>query len=1855
MNCQISKDLIRDKIATAVSDLAVGTGLFTSENRIITPIGDMNERHRDIITNINTSFQDLVLKPENDTFRIDIPQDLVDSTLKTYNKENSNNDTNIVEKSNNSISEEDLLKLVDAPTPLDFLNKYSPHQEQIQKFLAANPSVKLQFGDGFSQFDPSSNTVNISLSELYEASEVTGIPFKQVVSIYIEHELAHAASFFGLDKGKNAEEMQKILDIVKLYNKTNKFEDVLRQGQVGIDGLPYAFSNIHELAAETFANPYLKDYLKKIPYKNENKSVWDKIVDFFRTLLGFDTKDNAYDSIIDYINSDKISSDNVEGSETPYAQELVMTYRGNPKNYIDATNEFFNSGAIKAQVTKAMENLPAALIEIKKKLSKETNKQEADRLQSLLNAYNEIKGKGNEIAVYVNMLAQVAKVANDIDTQLNSIDKLPEDKRIHARYSAWMAVKSLESMTPIVADVLNIMKTEGAGKETKRFMDNLRGIGATIDAANRNFGRGALPSMLRFFSSLNMDAPALNEIQGQIDVIKDKLKNGNLNENDKKFYNDKIDKLTKQLLSIPSNETFEKIFSGNFTDASAPQMNLETIYFNSHPLVSSVASEFRDLDISITAHMLAIENRAQKALDEVVKNTGAGLRNPSITWAPIKTEFEDVGTIEEGEDGKLKIVPMKRKMFLSSYSPEYLGQLLKLQAVRDFYFDKFLEAKRANDDVNQEKYQGMYEESIRAQKSFQRENSELPYQAEVYQMYDLIDKDVIKEDGTKTSFRKERGDIFGRIEDYENRRDTSTTFQEQKDWQDSIDQEYIDLREIRSRWDEFGKEKVGSQLEIANIANQYYELRGKYGVSVLTDEGMASFEREVQDIEARFKSGNITQEQRDASINNITVTEVDPSFFEEMDKLAEQIHEATNKLIAIPEIATALKDVNKDKIKEGYQKIRQLTSPFRDNEGVIDGILFSKVRPELVKEIKNLQQEAENLKSAAAGLRGLSIDDSIELRKLQARADLNDEEQARKSELAQKAADTNTLYKNNRRAIDEYNLAINKLSGMRESAPSKYYIQEKDNQLNLLINSIKNDVRKEAMSANVLEDGKYYRTGDSWFKIDRTDEETGTKYVIPVEDKEGYTALEQVVDEIAKARADKNLTQTDWWKDNHYNVYFWDVESKSHSQVERPIYIWVKTEPKDKSYIKTKQPSQKFKTYKIHDGSYDDTKNYLNPAHRNIMPFTPINKAGKYDNVTYNSLKNSTDSKDKAYYKYLEFLRAEYYEGQKDYPPNKQMGDILPGIVKTHDELKVESTNKALKISTYKNLLQFGAEGDKNEDTALLLHGGQSKFYSSSRTLPTRFTGRISAEKQSDNLPGMILAFTLAAKRFATYSEIHPVLETLRTVVQDLSVQQVATLTKSFSLRGMFSAAKSEAKTVSTGKEAGETVLAKTINYMLDTFMYEERKDESNFTAFGMNVDLQKTSSSLKRLSSTALFALKLFIPIKNTISGKVQSVINSHIGKGFYTNSDYLKGQIDARKYVKNFVQDYKKFGDKSFIGQALQYFQVLSGYNYNEYGKKTQWTNLKNAENYLTLLKNVSEFELQATQFLAMSRANKVDLNGQKVQFLDAFELNKEGNFAPKQGTNIPQEDINQFIKKVSYVNRVINGAYRQDERAKFQKTVLGDLAFYLNGFIVPGFVNRFAGTRYSPEADMITRGYWSQTGEFIKDLIKYRRGIATQWNELNGDEKARVMRFSKELGFVIGFLLLTMALGSGQPKKELANNSFFQNYMLALSLAVKSETETFTPLPGFGLDDMARKLNSPFAAVRQITNIVKVLNSGMSYIVQSDNAFYKTTGIHDGFHDKGDAKVVANFLRLIGYTGVELDPLEKVSRIRQFQQLK
>ena len=1839
MECSIRQQTING-ITDSINSQLIDSNAFEKINEEYKPISTYSE---DIVNSINNNFKSNVLEKVESNYKINIPEQLID--ILTPKEKTSISDN--IEKYYDEIASynvDDIKEQLSFTNEEEFFNTLS---EDID-YKKSNSNVQFTMNEyDDTVFDPSTNKINLDLRELNHIAQRTNIPISQVVKIFFEHEMGHAISGYALAKGDNDVKVQEMLNAALEYHKNNPFEDILRQG-VNNNTLPYPLSSTDEFMADMYGNPYFQEWAKQIPFESSN--LWDKFINFIRSIIGLPSKNTLYDKALQFLNSDKIQKQNNTLSQATKENidvNSTLLYRGQPKSWFYAVKDVFTERMSKEKTEAIFKDFDKAIKNLERISKENISPERKSAIKSLIDARDTIKGKENIINVNLNTLLQVASYAKELETSILDLESLKdENKKMQMAYSILNSTKGLQYMVPFANKLIDLLAQQPPSKQLNQFINQLRGISNISSKAKQSFNDIVSPYIITYFGGLNPHNAEAAAIRNKIDEFKKKINDPSTSEGERKLLENKLNKEIAKLDRIPIPETFKKFFSGDLKDAEISQMWLEAGITNGHPLISTLYEELKKMDISLVDGMLQVENEFQTEFDKILKEFGiTQLRDVEKFWEPIRTTAKLVKEIVEKDNGDIEYKYDEQYMLLSSYTGEYLQKFSEFNKLLDFYHNKITDAREKKDETQESKYLSLHENTQKQFFKFKKENSELKYKDELYDMFELLDKDITytDENGVQktTTLKKEKGDIYTEIHELELKR-TAAEPDDKQGFDDQIKQKEIELSQIRSSINTDGTPKIGLDLSLSQIATEYQELRNKYGSYVLTDENKQRFDNIVKVLKAKYDNGILTKEQFVKELNKITYTKIDDNYYKKKADLQEGLGLIIEKLSAIPSLTSYFSNEIKDELKKGTQVLKDLTRGFRDNEGVIDGELFTTSHPEAIKVIKDIQQQSEELKKQLNSLKYPSKEDTIRLSELLNKPTLTEEEEKEKNKLQADRQEKNDVYIQNKDLIDGYEKMLKAIMSMDDGSTSEYYDNYIENKLKEIKMSLEKRIKDKLVSNGEYEE--FFRNGEQWTR------KVGNRY-LEVPNRDDISAVDMIASEVALREANIKLKDSDWWKDNHYNTYSLNQTNTGLNVNEKPIYIWNKTQPSDPTVINKIHPSFKFLSYKVYDEN-------LNPDYSKIQTFISIPKKGKFVNAEFNKLKNSTDKKDIAMFKALSFLRDHYRTEQTNAYGNAENGDLLPSIIKTHNENKVETTNHLLSGEVYRNLKNLIFVKSKDEDEQFLTGGSIGNYNKDNRIIPKRFLSQIDKSKQSANVFSSILTFTLNGRHYSQLAEKQAFFEGLRSVIEDTKVQEMKTRGAKFSIGNLWSALKHDQSTAEFQEKMTEkSNVSKAMDHFMSTYIYGETKIASVIPFGDSNIDLQKTVSSAKGLMSTTLFGANLFGALKNSIAAKVASYINTNVAKGFYTASDYTKGQADTIKYIKKMMSDYRKFGNKSFEGQAIRYFQVSQGGVHNEYGKLTNWTAILDAGTGLTFFKNISEHELQVTQMFAMSYANLVEVNGKMVPFLQAYTL-KNGTIALKDGAKVTEQQRLDFIKKISYINRNVNGAYRAEEKNALDKTVLGTIANYLNGYVMPNIKNRFGGERYSNEAGVITNGYWRQSGQLLHDWVKYGNSLQTTWSTLNSVEKQRVIRFVKEMGAIVSLIALYGLMGGGDSKDKLRQNNPYYNYMLAELLAVKSEVETFIPFPGMGINEIARKLNNPFAVMRPLTNIAKLLEDTTMLTVNSKTAYFQNAGVKDGFHDEGDIKAVADFIKLVGYRGGWYDDdfsVDQVQRIRNQQQIR
>ena len=1779
--------------------------------------------------------------------------------------------------------------------------------ESFNKLKEFNPSIKFELNDlENSKYDLHTNTISISLSELFQrAKDSENLEFKDFLNFIVEHEIGHAMSTPALEKGSNLDDLTRLFDVAKRLNEKNKFVDVARDGFTDEDGNAYAFKNVYEFAAEVYANPYFVEYLKKAK-NTKGETIFDKVINFFRNLLNMGEKSSLYNEVSDFLNSTKIKADNLESLQAVQdgSVNMTMTEPQHGADFtINTTRVLQNrDGEVGKEVVDIFNKFPKAIAEITSNLKKvDPKSKEAMALTRLLDNFSKLKDNKERVVQGINAINIVFNSITRIRSEVHNLSEEPDENKKLIKLQAYShEVNSFEYIIPLITDIIKyISDPKIATTDTDIFKNQLLSIEGSKQYLQTEYIKLARVSLVRLLAmkEINDVKSPLFQLREQI-KHHEQLRDEATAENDKDYQNHKVKELYKRVDSFPIEDTLIRKFTNQLADVTFTDLNLQAYILNKDPLIQSLGKLLKDKDSELSRYMNAIENRGQKIHDEYLKNANIkSVRNIQNANAPVQEEREIVKDVKEDDKGNITFEKIKQRQLLSSYNPKIISIIDEKQSVINYYQSKKFKLDAENDDKNEDAINALDDKmSVLRNELYQYKKTHInrEYLDKYYEHKEILNERLDSEKKDKngniiyTTLNEERSNLFGKIEGFEADRQQEMTHIERQHSAYELENVYRELQELSLLTDDQGNLKTGLDKTIAEQSIKYSESKKKAGDYIITPESRELYELDKQSLldaylikqrgtedakillGDKLKANSISQNTYDKELSkfsmketldkanykqglsNIKKTNLSEKFFEDIKELDDEINMHIKIIQHIPELNNYF-DSNgvKDNIIEKYAKIKSFVKSFRDSEGTIDGIAFSKAKPELVILIKNIQQDIEKAREAIDSIKNLSKQDRVELADFQVIKKsrlLSADELVKYNKLLDDKASKELVYEKNKSDLDAYYAVVKEKAEMSTSNVTSYYVTEVEKQLASTKIQIENDI-----TANL----------DEYLKNNNLKKETDGFYQYST-NKDGilekvlYAATQiELVAKLSDAEKIPKFKESEWYKNNHYQALELDRGTQQYLPIDKPIYIWTSFTPTDEKYTLEDQPAQKYTTFK--------PKAELINADFKEIAFqlgSPKKSSVYYKNERYDELKNDKSSEGKAKFKYLESLRNLYVEMQENAAMSSRdkMFDLLPSVSKTHNENKVLFTDSFFNGKLFKNNEAATLKMSETQDEQVAQDGSISSFYKDNKHVAFRYNGTLDTEKQSHDVMSMILEFGSHNYNASNMKVLQPVMEAAKMATQDLMAVEEKTITGSLNFATGKKFIKGELR-AENNKEYSEIQAVNTqkmIQHLLDTYIYGETKTETkvNLGALGV-IDAHKVVGEFKRVAAHTIFAFKIFSPLKNSIAGKLQGIINSTLGEGFATEKDYAWATVEAAKQIPTLWKDQSKFGDKSLIGQQIRYFQVLSAGIHDEYGKKVQWNNVVNAPSYFAIAKNLSELELQISSFYAISRANKVKLStGEEVNFLDAFEL-KDGNLVQKTNSNISEDEINKFVAKVQLVNLYINGAFRSDEKAKISKNPLGDMAGFLNGFVMSGIKARFNGGLYNASADSYQRGSYTEAFQFLRNVVKYHQNLSKTYNTLSLQEKAHVMRFVKEISMATVFTSLIFLMGGTDSKDKLRKNSGLYNYFLALMIATASEVQTFIPLPGLGGDEFIRKITSPFAALRQTVSISKLFGDILDIAIPGGDTgrFKRGNGIKDGLHDADDPKFIADFAKLFGWNYAEFFGLEKLQQAKSAQMLR
>ena len=683
--------------------------------------------------------------------------------------------------------------------------------------------------------------------------------------------------------------------------------------------------------------------------------------------------------------------------------------------------------------------------------------------------------------------------------------------------------------------------------------------------------------------------------------------------------------------------------------------------------------------------------------------------------------------------------------------------------------------------------------------------------------------------------------------------------------------------------------------------------------------------------------------------------------------------------------------------------------------------------------------------------------------------------------------------------------------------------------------------------------------------------------------------------------------------------------------IEKGLNTLLKEKIRDRENgIITESELESFK--KSMDGDEEDGKVYYSNKDL-LIPNMSIYKSNKVDSLS---------PKQKKYYN---FLISTLLKSKNRTPVLRQNKFRLPSVAKQASERIFQ--NGVMDYIKYNISDTFG---EMEED----IDRYGEKTSSGIKTVPILFSQKMNSADISKDLLRSVMLYDSASLIYEARTSTLPLAQSI------LDIAQVTPPLYRDSLSNKV--ANAFAKRAGIDNEflkSDSNNVAKFLESWINTHIYGETNLKQDISIFGKKVALDKLADSLKSFASkTQIGGINPIGAVANSLQANVQLLIESHGGQ--YVNKKKItEGKAEyAKEMAKGeFIKDFNNGTPTSKIGQLAAIYDALQGEYLDKYGNKITATNARKlfSSDSWFFLHHQGEHEVQMSMMIAFLKSVEVEQNGNKINLYDAYELDKNGRIKLKDGVKLPGKKSQNGLISITVQNRLhalnkrMHGVYNSFDRPEIKKNLWGRLVFMYRDFVVPGFKKRYKTLGIDNELDDITEGYYTtfirKVGEDYKKLA--RQLIGLEKNNLEDWEKANLRKALMEIGIVFTTGILVMLL-TAMLKEADDDDKKYLKHLTFLTLKLNNEMGiygTFGDPQTSGLPNVKevwKTFKQPSAIIGTVDRFMNLLYQ----LLTSPGEEYKRDS---GIWKKGDSKLFADFYKLIGITGTNVDPENAIKYIQ------
>lgn len=1032
-------------------------------------------------------------------------------------------------------------------------------------------------------------------------------------------------------------------------------------------------------------------------------------------------------------------------------------------------------------------------------------------------------------------------------------------------------------------------------------------------------------------------------------------------EEEKAMLND----LSRKGVSI-TKQKIEELLAGRMGDANFMNSQLEGYLYNADPVVGGLALYVKNAMNEVMIVTQQKYNNFAEDIREDLKAAGVNFNNVGKLGRDVG--FKDIVATINDETGEIE----KKEVwtFLNQFKNYRYDMANRKKMVEDS-FNKWL-------DTNSDEDRIAYIREKQKYKRYMRTYFHQEYTDDFYEREEIFERDDI---GGQAA--EERDQIFQRMRLIT---EPSNNMTEKEEVNEELKLLWREYRQLHSPYYADGSPKSGRDAAIAERLREYREASREFYEDRLR-KGV--FENAYLDYLQSLRNKDVAEnsaewvEKVEAWKKANSRTVIKPEFYRQREEIIDKIKTILSKLQGKDQ-----QDVDQAAI---WEKINNLTSGYRDNDGQING---AEMEEGAIATVKSLQEKLDEIRENGLQRSGLTKAESKELgdlyiKKNQLKKKLTADEQARFQELMNKRQ-TQGLNKHDISILDGL---YQKLAEMSTKNATVYYTD--------IINEWLGKLDTKALKAA--------------HGIDQVDSESADYLLTPA-----------IVEPLLR----QNDQFREWFMANHIKREYFDSGLGDTVTSYERLSLWSVTKPVDENMMET---------YDIKDseGNVIDTvaglpnKDYyarvVNPVYktRNIVGVTRDNQ-GKFLPKTREEMAKVEGLSDSERYQYIN----EEYENMRR--NNKPMFELLEKLKRHHlgnqeglnysnrlyfdfprmkmRGLELIQTSAADKAKERINALtalmrrvkDFFA-GDK-DDPQEGIRNYSEKFNLVRADMLDNDTTRVpivglfdlDVEDVSTDITLTMMRYMASAERHKQLVKASPVARAIQHTVTKNEVKDPTRINaRDYKNRNIINFM---TKKDNVRRKAVDNLIEREFEGVMQADIGNKYPWMNNF------------SNLLFKRASFSFFALNIPSALKNSLGMKFQSLIEGAAGE-YVGLGDLRKGNVWSYKAMGDlsFRGELYKKGAKSHLQQMVDAFDMVQGRADEKFGEPLSRTGLRDVASMSWFFTPRKWVETQAGLQLAagLLYREKVtqtmpDGTTKEIPYIDAFET-IDGIIRLKKGIDV------------------------------------------------------------------------------------------------------------------------------------------------------------------------------------------------------------------------------------------------------------